>query len=75
MENKKLVNIKKNIKKKKNILNFLNHKKIELINNYKIKIDYLELRNKKNLKISKKTNNSRLFIAYYLNNVRLIDNI
>ena len=72
---KQLVNIKKNIKKKKNILNFLNHKKIELINNYKIKIDYLELRNKKNLKISKKTNNSRLFIAYYLNNVRLIDNI
>jgi len=72
---KQLVNIKKNIKKKKNILNFLNHKKIELINNYKIKIDYLELRNKKNLKISKKINNSRLFIAYYLNNVRLIDNI
>ena len=72
---KKLVNIKKNIEKKKNILNFLHHKKIELINNYKIKIDYLELRNKKNLKISKKINNSRLFIAYYLNNVRLIDNI
>ena len=30
---------------------------------------------KKNLKVSKKTSNSRLFIAYYLNNVRLIDNI
>ena len=72
---KKLVNIKKNIKKNKNILNFLNHKKIELINKYKIKIDYLELRNKKDLNISKKTNNSRLFIAYHLNNVRLIDNI
>ena len=49
---KKLVNIKKNIKKKKNILKFLNQKKIELINNYKIKIDYLELRNINNLKIS-----------------------
>jgi len=72
---KKLVNIKKNIKKKKNISNFLNHKKIELINNYKIKIDYLELRSTKNLKVSKKINNSRLFIAYYLNNIRLIDNI
>ena len=72
---KELVNIKKNIKKKKNILKFLNHKKMELINNYKIKIDYLELRNKKNFNVSKKTNNSRLFIAYYLNNVRLIDNI
>ena len=72
---KKLVNIKKNIKNKKNISSFLNLKKIELKNNYKIKIDYLELRNKKNLKISKTTNNSRLFIAYYLNNVRLIDNL
>jgi len=72
---KQLVNIKNYIRNKKNILNFLNHKKIELINNYKIKIDYLELRNKKNLKISEKTKNSRLFIAYYLNNVRLIDNI
>ena len=72
---KKLVNIKKNIKNKKNILRFLNYQKKELKNNYKIKIDYLELRNKKNLKVSKKTNNSRLFIAYYLNNVRLIDNI
>ena len=72
---KKLVNIKKNIKKNKNILNFLNYQKVKLKNNYKIKIDYLELRNKKNLKVSKKTNNSKLFIAYYLNNVRLIDNI
>ena len=72
---KKLVNIKKNIKKNKNILNFLNYQKIKLKKYYKIKIDYLELRNKKNLKVSKKTNNSRLFIAYYLNNVRLIDNI
>ena len=72
---KKLVNIKKNIKKYKNISKFLNNQKVKLKNNYKIKIDYLELRNKKNLKVSKKTNNSRLFIAYYLNNVRLIDNI
>ena len=72
---KKLVNIKKNINKRKNILNFLKYKKIELQNKYKIKIDYLELRNKKNLNISNNINNSRLFIAYYLNNVRLIDNI
>ena len=72
---KKLANIKKNIKKKKNILNFLKLQKKELKYNYKIKIDYLELRNKKNLKLSKTTNSSRLFIAYYLNNVRLIDNL
>jgi pantoate--beta-alanine ligase len=72
---KKLSNIKKNIKNKKNILNFLNLKKTELKNNFKIKIDYLELRNINNLNISKTKNNSRLFIAYYLNKVRLIDNI
>jgi len=72
---KSLKNIKKNIKNKKNILNFLKLKEAELKDNYNIKIDYLELRNEKNLKISKTINNSRLFIAYYLNNVRLIDNL
>ncbi len=72
---KKLTKIKKNLNNKKNNLNFLLIKKNELENYYKIKIDYLELRNKKNLKLSKTTNNSRLFIAYNLNNVRLIDNL
>ncbi len=72
---KKLVNIKKNIKSNKNISNLLKLKKKELNNKYKIKIDYLELRNKKNLELSKKINNSRLFIAYYIDNVRLIDNL
>tara|TARA_B100000902_G_scaffold205435_1_gene195872 strand:+ start:451 stop:1266 length:816 start_codon:yes stop_codon:yes gene_type:complete len=71
----KLVNIKKTIKKKKNISKFLNLKKKELKKNYKIKIDYLELRNINNLKISNTKINSRLFIAYYLKNVRLIDNL
>ncbi len=72
---KKLANIKKNITKKKNISDFLESQKKELKNNYKIKIDYLELRNENNLKISRSKKNSRLFIAYYLNNVRLIDNL
>ncbi len=72
---KTLVDIKKNTKNKKNIPSFLNLKKKELKNNYKIKIDYLELRNIKNLKFSNTKNNSRLFIAYYLKNVRLIDNL
>ena len=71
----KLVDIKKKTKNKKNILRFLNLQKKELKNNYKIKIDYLELRNIKNLKISSTNKNSRLFIAYYLNNIRLIDNL
>ena len=72
---KKLSNIKKNIKTKKNISNFLKIQKNKLIYNYKIKIDYLELRNINNLKNSNTIKNSRLFIAYYLGNVRLIDNL
>ncbi len=72
---KKLINIKKNIKNNKNIYNFLLLKKKQLEINFNIKIDYLELRREKNLKISKKTKKSRLFIAYQLNHVRLIDNI
>ncbi len=73
--NKILAKIKKNIRINKNISYFLKIKKKELINNFKIKIDYLELRNINNLKISNTSKNSRLFIAYYLGNVRLIDNI
>ena len=73
--NRKILNIKKKIKNKKNISDFLKLQIEELKNNYKIKIDYLELRNRKNLKLSKTTNNSRLFIAYHLKNVRLIDNL
>ena len=72
---KKIVDVKKNINNKKNISNFLNLQKKELKNNYKIKIDYLELRNINNLKISSTTKNSRLFIAYHINKVRLIDNL
>ena len=70
-----LVNIKKSIYRKKNISEFLKYKKKKLEINFRIKIDYLELRNIKNFKISKKIKNSRLFIAYYLSNVRLIDNL
>ncbi len=72
---KKLVNIKKIVNNKINILDFLKKQKKQLEINFKIKIDYLELRNKKNFKFGKKNINSRLFIAYHLNKVRLIDNI
>ena len=43
-------------------------------NPFNIKLDYLELRNKFNLKVSNKVKNSKLFVAYYINKVRLIDN-
>ena len=42
---------------------------------YQIKIDYLENRNIKNLKETDNIMNSKIFIAYYLNEIRLIDNL
>ncbi len=41
---------------------------------YNIKIDYLELRNEKNLKISNLKGKFRLFIAYNIDKIRMIDN-
>jgi pantoate--beta-alanine ligase len=72
---KKLVNIRKIINNKKNTNYYLNSQKREMENYFSIKIDYLELRDKRNLKITNKKKHSRLFIAYYLDKVRLIDNI
>ena len=34
----------------------------------------MELRDKFSLKVSNKVKNSKLFVAYYINKVRLIDN-
>ena len=39
-----------------------------------LKIDYFEVRNEENLSLSAHNENSRLFIAFYLNKVRVIDN-
>ena len=41
---------------------------------HKIKFDYLELRNEKDLSIFKKKKKFRLFVAYHIGKVRLIDN-
>ena len=38
------------------------------------KIDYFEIRNEENLSLSMENESSRLFIAFYLNKVRVIDN-
>ena len=70
--------IKKN---KKNILyKILNNKKTEIINNLiKLgaqKVEYIECLNIKNLEFSKNTRtNFNVFVAYYLNDIRLIDNL
>ena len=48
--------------------------KKELEKKYNIKIDYLEFRDEKNLKLNNFKNKYRLFVAYKIDNVRLIDN-
>jgi len=72
---RKLINLKKNIKLKKNKNRYLKTVKNELEKKFNINIEYLELRNIYNLKLSSVINKSRLFVAYYLNGVRLIDNL
>lgn len=68
-----LYNFKKKITNDK-IKNKILKLKKKLTKTFKIKIDYLELRNIHDLKISKINKNCRLFIAYNINKVRLIDN-
>ncbi len=72
---KRLFILKKKIILQKNISKYLNTKKSELSKLFKVKIEYLEFRNKFDLKKTKKFKNSKLFIAYYLGKVRLIDNL
>ena len=52
----------------------LNNYKIKLEKKYNIKVDYLEFRDEKNLKLSNFNNKYRLFVAYEIDGVRLIDN-
>ena len=65
---------------KKNIIDSRQSKKLiqkikkQLVNKFNIKIEYLECRNL--MKLTTDLNNKpfKLFVSYYLNNVRLIDN-
>ena len=68
------------IKKRYRLKRFRSSNSITFLKNllnkkYQIKIEYLEFRNPKNLKITDYRNKFRLFIAYHINGVRLIDNI
>ncbi len=70
-----LRNLKKKIKKNYNFFN-LNKIKKDLKDLGVSKIDYLENYNTKNFKkIKRQSKKFNLFIAYYIKNVRLIDNI
>ena len=72
---KNLISFKKKLNKDRNIKKTLSKKRKEIDKLYKVKIEYLELRSIKNLKVSNKIKNSKIFISYYIDKVRLIDNI
>ncbi len=69
-----LFQFKKFLKNNKKTKYLLQKKTTFLKKNFGIKIDYLEIRKKNNLKSSSIIKNSKIFIAYYINKVRLIDN-
>tara|TARA_E500000331_G_C17145238_1_gene664622 strand:- start:258 stop:1070 length:813 start_codon:yes stop_codon:yes gene_type:complete len=69
-----LISFKKKLNKNDNLKEIIFKKEKELKQKFNISVDYLELRNKINLKIDNTTKNTKLFIAYHLNKIRLIDN-
>ena len=52
----------------------LSNYKQKLEKKFNIKIEYLEFRDEKNLKLNNFKNKFRLFVAYNINKIRLIDN-
>jgi len=71
---KNFLNLKNKIKYTKNINQFLKKTKKDFERFFNIKIEYLENRNIKDLSISNEYHGSKIFLAYYYKNVRLIDN-
>ncbi len=69
----KKIKLKSELQGSKLAFNLPDYKK-KLEKKYNIKIDYLEFRDEKNLKLNNFKNKYRLFIAYNIDNVRLIDN-
>ena len=72
---KKLIKLKsKIIQNKKKTEQLIRNTKIDLIQKFNIKIQYLEVRNTNNLNLNIINKNFKIFIAYYVNRIRLIDN-
>ena len=74
IENTNIMKLKRKLNTESNIKKVLNKTENEINKLQNVKIEYLELRNIKNLKISNKLRNSKIFVSFYINNVRLIDN-
>tara|TARA_Y100000992_G_scaffold255168_1_gene188293 strand:- start:745 stop:1557 length:813 start_codon:yes stop_codon:yes gene_type:complete len=71
---RELISYKIKLQKKKITNKLILIKKRELEKFYNIKVEYLEVRNKKNLQLSYNIKNSKIFLSYYLKKIRLIDN-
>ena len=71
---KKLYLLKKKITNNYKFKNQIGFYKKYLTKKYNIKFEYLEARKEKDLTTFKNKSNFRLFVAYYINKVRLIDN-
>ena len=71
---KRLILLKKYIQNKKKINKFLLEEKKQIQKIFNVKIEYLELRNEKNLLTSNRSIGARIFLSYYLGDIRLIDN-
>ena len=71
---KQFQRLKKEAKKYKDVNKFLRKSKRKFEKIFKIKIEYLENRNLKNLKISSNHLGSKIFVSYYFKEIRLIDN-
>ena len=69
-----LFKFKQKLKKFKEINKYILNKKRELINKFAIKIEYLEALNETDLKVYRYKSKFKLFIAYHIGKVRLIDN-
>ena len=69
-----LLNFKKRLKKDLLLRNEIPNIKKIICDVKDIKLEYLEIRNKKNLTKKFTKNNFKIFISYYNKKVRLIDN-
>ena len=73
---KKLIILKSKINQNRSISkSLIDNIKDEIKKDFNIKIEYLEARNIVNLKSNILSKKFRVFIAYYINDIRLIDNI
>ena len=71
---KNFLSLKNKIKYTRNINQFLQKTKKNFERCFNIKIEYLENRNTNDLSLSNKYKGSKIFLAYYYKDVRLIDN-